>query len=78
MSLAQAQSVDTPSDSKYVPINRSEEQGSRFNNDREANNKLAYHGKAGDVSSRPKPGRNFNRPQTESAVRFQKSRKKSK
>lgn len=80
MPIAQAQVQDIADESKYIRYNRDTEgeQGSKYNNDRTANNKLAYHGKGGNVSLRPQPGRNFNRPQLESAARFQKSRKKNK
>lgn len=65
-------------DFKYIPshVDPEGETGSRFNQDKSAFNKLAFHGKAGNLSSRPQAGRNANSPRTENASRFQRSRKK--
>lgn len=65
-------------ESKYLPSFKDPEgeDGSRYNQDKTAFNKLAFHGKAGNLSMRPQAGRNANSPSTESAARFQRSRRR--
>lgn len=67
-------------DSKYIPTFKDPEgeEGSRINQDKHAFNKLAFHGKGGNLSSRPQSGRNANAPKLETASRFQRSRSKNR
>jgi hypothetical protein len=44
-------------------------------NDRDATSNLAFHGKGGDISMRRGPGSSANTPVTQSAERFQVSRR---
>lgn len=76
MAIGQAYQ-QTAQDSKYIPTFRDadDEKGSKFNQDKQASNKLAFHGKGGNLSSRPQSGRNSNTPQL-SSVRFQRNRRK--
>jgi len=79
MSFGQAYQEDVQ-ESKYVIPYRDPEQekGSKYTQDKQAFNKLAFHGRAGNLSSRPQPSLNGNAPKLETAARFQKSRSKSR
>jgi len=71
---------ESAQDSKYVPAfrDRDEDKGSRFNQDRQAFNKLSFQGRGGNLSSRPMSGRNANTPLLGNAARFQRSRSKNR
>jgi hypothetical protein len=77
MALAQAYQDDLQ-DSKYVSTFKDTDgdHGSRYNQDRKAANKLAFHGKGGNLSSRPIAGQSANQPKPATAAQFQKSRKR--